>query len=72
MTDTLTITKEEGRVTVLHLSGILNAATQEAFLEAASQVRANGAHFLLVDISGITMVTSAGLQAIERIYRLFT
>lgn len=72
MTDTLTITKDEGRVAVLHLHGILNAATEQSLMQAAEQTYAAGARFLLVDLSGISMVTSAGLQALEKIYRMFT
>lgn len=72
MTDTLTITKEEGRVTILRLHGILNAATEQSLMRAAEQTYAAGSRFLLIDLSGISMVTSAGLQALEKIYRMFT
>ncbi len=72
MTDTLSITQDEGRVTVFHLRGVLNAATQQTLVQAAQQAHAGGARLLLIDLSEVSLVTSAGLQALEKTYQMFT
>jgi ABC-type transporter Mla MlaB component len=72
MTDILTITKTEGRVKILHLTGTLDGETHTILLDAARQEHAAGARFLLVDLQGLEMITSAGLGALHNIYKLFT
>jgi len=72
MTDTLTITKTAGRVTIFHLSGRLDAQTQESLLNAARQAHEAGTKFLLFDLQNLEMITSAGLGALHNIYKLFT
>ena len=72
MTDILTITKTEGRVKILHLTGKLDGETHGLLLDAAKQEQAAGTHFLLVDLQGLEMITSAGLGALHNIYKLFT
>lgn len=72
MTDTFTITKTEGRVVIFHLAGRLDAQTQEPLLSAARQVHQAGTQFLLFDLQGLEMLTSAGLGALHNIYKLFT
>jgi hypothetical protein len=71
--DTLTVTRtEQGRVTILQLAGVLNAQSENTLMEAAHAAHAAHAHFLLLDLTGVTMVTSAGLRAFHNIYRLYT
>ncbi|MBI3737977.1 MAG: STAS domain-containing protein [Chloroflexi bacterium] len=72
MTDTLTITKTAGRVTIFHLAGRLDAQTQESLLNAARQAHEAGTKFLLFDLQNLEMITSAGLGALHNIYKLFT
>jgi ABC-type transporter Mla MlaB component len=72
MADTLTITKTEGRVTVLHLTGKLDGQTQGVLLDEARRIREAGTRFLLVDLQALEMITSAGLGALHSIYKLFT
>lgn len=72
MTDTLTITRTEGRVLVFHLAGKLDGQTQGSLLDAARQAHEAGARFLLIDLRNVEMVTSAGLGALHNIYKLFT
>lgn len=71
MIKTLTITKTEGPVTVLHLRGRLDAETRSLLLEAAQQVQTEGTKYLLIDLSGIGVLTSAALQALQSIYKMF-
>ena len=72
----LTINKsqEQGKslVTVLHLNGQLDGSTESQLLETARQAHEEGAKHLLLDLSELTMLTSAGLRAIQNILRLFT
>ncbi|HEX8993512.1 MAG TPA: STAS domain-containing protein, partial [Anaerolineales bacterium] len=70
--DALTITQSQGPVTILHLAGKLDAQTQAMLLDMARAQKAAGARFLLIDLSNVEFVTSAGLGALHNIYRLFT
>lgn len=72
MTDTLTITKSEGRVKVLHLAGRLDGQTQESLMQAAQAEQKAGTRFLVLDLKETQMITSAGLRALHLIYQMFT
>jgi hypothetical protein len=72
MADTLTITKSGDRIIVFHLSGILNANTEKYFVSTARQLKDTGVRFLLVDMSGVELITSAGLRALHDTLFLFT
>ena len=72
----LTITKEEiqGRVpiTVLHLHGWLDAKSEESLLAAARDAYTEGSRFLLIDLGNVSSLTSAGMRAIHKVYKLYT
>lgn len=72
----LKITKEQLQgnvpVTVLHLSGWLDAQSEESLLAAARDAYDEGARFLLVDLAEVDTLTSAGMRALQKIYKLFT
>jgi ABC-type transporter Mla MlaB component len=70
--DTLTITKIAGRVTVLQLAGKLDGQTNETLLETVRQEQAAGMHFLLLELQGLEMITSAGLGTLHNIYKMLT
>jgi len=72
MTDSLTITKSEGRVKVLHLAGRLDGQTQDALLQAAEAEHNCGARFMVLDLKDLQMITSAGLRTLHLIYQMFT
>src|SRR5512140_44149 len=72
MTDTLTITKTDGPVRILHLAGKLDGETQAALLEAARAEHEAGTRNLVIDLQDLDFITSAGLGALHNIYRLFT
>jgi anti-anti-sigma factor len=73
---TLKITKEEivrnVPVTVLHLRGWLDAQSEESLLAAARDAYESGARFLLIDLAEVDTLTSAGMRAMQKVYRLFT
>ena len=59
-------------VTVLHLSGHLHGSTERELLDRARQAQEDGSKYLLLDLSGVEVLTSAGLRAIHNIFNLFT
>jgi ABC-type transporter Mla MlaB component len=72
MSDLLTITKTEGDVLVLHLEGTLDGQTHESLLDAARMEHTGGVRYLVLDLKELKVITSAGLGALQTIYRLFT
>ena len=73
---TLKITKEQiqGKVpvTVFRLRGWLDAQNEEALLAATRDAYDEGSRFLLLDLSEVDTLTSAGMRAIQKVYRVFT
>jgi len=71
---TITTSQIQGdvSVTVLHLKGHLHGATENRLLDQARQVREDGAKYLLLDLSELDVLSSAGLRAIQNIFKLFT
>jgi ABC-type transporter Mla MlaB component len=59
-------------VTVLHLSGHLHGNTERELLDRARQAQEDGSEYLLLDLSGVEVLTSAGLRAIHNIFNLYT
>lgn len=68
----ITVSHEQARVpvTVMHLNGRANLGTVERLLAKAQQIIASGARYLLLDLSNVPSMTSAGLRVIHQIYRL--
>jgi len=62
----------ERPVAVLHLSGHLHGDTEKQLLDRARQTREDGSQYLLLDLSGLEVLSSAGLRAIHKIFNLFT
>ena len=59
-------------VTILHLSGHLHGNTEPELLDRARQALEDGAKHLLLDLSGVEVLTSPGLRAIHNIFNMFT
>jgi anti-anti-sigma regulatory factor len=59
-------------VTVLHLNGHLHGTTESELLDRARQALEDGSKYLLLDLSGVEVLTSAGLRAIHNIFNMFT
>jgi anti-anti-sigma factor len=59
-------------VTILHLSGHLHGETERLVVDRARQFMEDGTRHLLLDLSGVEVLTSAGLRAIHNIFNLFT
>jgi anti-anti-sigma regulatory factor len=71
---TITTSQVQGDppVTILHLSGHLHGATEHDLLDHAQQAREDGVKYLLLDMSGLEVLSSAGLRAIHSVFNLFT
>ncbi len=73
---TLKITQEQVQskvpVTVFHLRGWLDAQSEEQLLAAAREAYDKAARFLLLDLAKVDTLTSAGMRAIQKVYKLFT
>jgi anti-anti-sigma factor len=72
MSQAFTITKTDGRITVLHLVGHLDSQAEGELVEQVRQTQASGIHLLVLDFSEVEMITSAGLRALHSIYKMFT
>lgn len=59
-------------VTILHLSGHLHGNTEKDLVDRARQAQEDGAKYLLLDLSGVEVLNSAGLRAIHNIFNMFT
>lgn len=59
-------------VKVLRLRGWLDAQSEEQLLEAARTAYDGGARFLLIDMTDLDTLTSAGMRALQKVYQIFT
>jgi len=59
-------------ITTFHLSGRLDQLGEDDFLKWASDAFQAGARYLLLDMSEVTMLTSAGMRALTKVYKMFT
>lgn len=62
----------EGPLMVFHLNGQLDGSTENQLLDQVRQAHEDGVTHLLIDLSEVTMLTSAGLRAIQNTLKLFT
>ena len=72
----LTIDKSQATantlVTILHLNGHLHGETERLLVDQAQQVHEQGSKYLLLDLSKVEVLTSAGLRAIHNIFNMYT
>ena len=59
-------------VTVLHLKGHLHGATENDLIDRTNQLRDGGSTHILLDLSELEVLSSAGLRAIHNIFNLLT
>jgi len=59
-------------VTVLHLRGWLDAQSEGQLLESARTSYDGGARYLLIDMSELDTLTSAGMRALQKCFQIFT
>ena len=70
----ITTSQVQGNVTVtiLHLGGHLHGSTENQLLDYARQSYEDGAKHLLLDLTDLEVLSSAGLRAIQNIFKLLT
>jgi anti-anti-sigma factor len=70
----ITASQVQGKapVTILHLNGHLHGNTEQQLVDRAHQAYEDGSTHLLLDLSGVEVLTSAGLRAIHNIFNLLT
>ncbi len=63
----LKVSTENGRVpvTVVHVEGNIDSASYEAFLSGVEESIKGGARHVLIDLSHVPFVSSAGLRALN-------
>jgi len=59
-------------VTIFHLRGWLDAQGEEQFVKWASEAYKNGTRYLLLDFGELDTLTSAGMRAVQKVYKLYT
>ena len=59
-------------VTVFHIRGWLDAQSEAQLLENARLVYDEGARYLLINMSDLDTLTSAGMRALQKVYQIFT
>jgi anti-anti-sigma regulatory factor len=69
----ITITKIEHPlpIAILHLDGILDGANFEGLIEEAQNLFADGARDLILNLSKLSFISSAGLGALHQVALLF-
>jgi len=71
MNITITKTEKPVPVTILHLDGVLDGSNHESLLVEAQKVYDAGARDLILDLSKLTFMSSAGLRALHHMALLF-
>ncbi len=76
MTVNLRIIKEQVQgkvhVTVLHLRGWLDMNSEELLVATARDAYEEGSRYLLIDLAEVITLTSAGIRAMQKVYKIFT
>lgn len=68
------VEKIEGEVpvTIFHLRGWLDAQSENEFVGWANEAYESGTRYLLLDLSELDTLTSAGMRAIQKVYKQYT
>lgn len=76
MNSDLKISSEQAQaavpVTVLRVRGWLDAQSEEQLLAVARTAYEEGARFILIDMSDLDTITSAGIRALQKLYQMYT
>ena len=67
----ITVSHAQGTVpvTVVKLTGVLDSASYESFQTATLDAIDKGPHYILVDLTGVPYMSSAGVRALNEIFR---
>src|SRR5512140_281497 len=71
-----TITREhpEGKsnIAIFHISGWLDAQSEQKLVDAVQKAKDEGVEYVLVDMRNTETITSAGIRALQRAYKILT
>jgi anti-anti-sigma factor len=59
-------------VTVFRIYGWLDTQSEEELCAAARGAYETGARYLLIDMYGLDTLTTAGMRALQKVYKIFT
>jgi anti-anti-sigma factor len=59
------------QATVFHLRGWLDAQSENGFIATVQEAQANGVKNLVLNMTEIDMLTSAGIRALQKLYKIF-
>ncbi len=65
------IQQQERPVTVFHIRGWLDAQSETGLFDAAQEAHTKGVRYLVLNLEDIQMLTSAGIRALHKIYKLY-
>ena len=63
---------QNGAVAVLDLVGKLDGLNEQLLLTQATEVHNKGTEYFLLDLTNLNTLTSAGLRAIQKIFKMVT
>jgi len=66
------VPQDRPNVAVLHLSGWLDAQAEDQLVAAVQKARDMGAEYVLLELGGITTITSAGIRGIQKSFAIMT
>ena len=66
----ITVTREQNRVpvTVLHVAGKTDSESAAVLQKKAMEMIADGARYLIFDLSGVPYMSSAGLRVLQEVF----
>jgi len=69
----LTVSQQQGRVpvTVIHLDGKLDSTSFQNLINEAEKLFAGGARHLILDMTKLTYISSAGIVSLHSVAKLF-
>lgn len=69
----LTVSQQQGRipVTVIHLDGKLDSTSFQNLINEAEKLFAGGARHLILDMTKLTYISSAGIVSLHSVTKLF-
>ena len=66
------VPQDKPNIAVLHLSGWLDAQAEDQLVSAVQKAKDQGAEFVLLELSGVTTITSAGIRGIQKSFGIMT
>ncbi|MBI2757336.1 MAG: STAS domain-containing protein [Chloroflexi bacterium] len=70
----LTTEQAQGKVpvTIIHLGGWLDTKSEGQMVDAVQKAKDNGAKFVLLELSDMDTITSAGIRSMQKAYQILT